>query len=95
MGRPKVLAGPPAAPPATTALGALLSHITGGHLGAKTFQPMNVNFGLFPDVEFSKKTAEGNRLRGKDKAVAKKRAMTARALYDLQHWLHAYPAAAE
>jgi methylenetetrahydrofolate--tRNA-(uracil-5-)-methyltransferase len=84
-----------AAPPATTALGALLSHITGGHLGAKTFQPMNVNFGLFPDVEFSKKTAEGNRLRGKDKAVAKKRAMTARALYDLQHWLHAYPAAAE
>ena len=39
-------------PPPTTALGALLTHITGGHLGAgATFQPMNVNFGLFPPLE--------------------------------------------
>ena len=36
-----------AAPPNTTATGALISHITGG-AAAKTFQPMNVNFGLFP-----------------------------------------------
>ena len=44
-----------APPPPTTALGALLNHITGGHLSAdgdgaaRSFQPMNVNFGLFPD----------------------------------------------
>ena len=37
-------------PPATTALGAILSHITGG-ANAETFQPMNVNFGLFPPIE--------------------------------------------
>ena len=43
-------------PPPTTALGALLNHITGGHLsaegeaGARSFQPMNINFGLFPPV---------------------------------------------
>ena len=41
------------APPPTTALGALLGHITGG-ADAKTFQPMNVNFGLFPDLAPSK-----------------------------------------
>src|ERR1700741_1423191 len=38
-----------AAPPPTTALGALLGHITGG-ADARTFQPMNVNFGLFPPL---------------------------------------------
>jgi len=37
------------APPVTTALGALLAHITGGG-DARTFQPMNVNFGLFPPL---------------------------------------------
>src|SRR6185312_3780251 len=42
-------AGMSAPPPATTALGALLAHITGGG-DAKTFQPMNVNFGLFPPL---------------------------------------------
>ena len=41
-------------PPATTALGALLGHITGG-AEAATYQPMNVNFGLFPPVEGRKK----------------------------------------
>jgi methylenetetrahydrofolate--tRNA-(uracil-5-)-methyltransferase len=52
-------------PPPTTALGALLSHITGGHLaGSQSFQPMNVNFGLFPDIEeFERKSADGRRLR--------------------------------
>src|SRR6201992_2020036 len=44
-----------APPPATTALGALLGHITGGHIetidaGSRSFQPMNVNFGLFPPL---------------------------------------------
>ena len=43
-------------PPPTTAFGALLGHITGGHLARRTpaprtFQPMNVNFGLFPPIE--------------------------------------------
>ena len=44
------LGAAPAAPPATTAMGALLGHITGG-ADAATFQPMNVNFGLFPPLE--------------------------------------------
>jgi methylenetetrahydrofolate--tRNA-(uracil-5-)-methyltransferase len=63
-------------PPPTTAFGALLSHITGG-ADARTFQPMNVNFGLFPELP---KTA---RIRGKDR----KQAMSARALRDLAAWL--------
>ncbi len=64
------------APPPTTAFGALLQHITGG-ADAKTFQPMNVNFGLFPDL------APTERVRGKDR----KKAMSHRALRDLQAWL--------
>lgn len=61
-------------PPATTALGALLSHIT-GDAEADTFQPMNVNFGLFPSlVEVRKK--------------ARKEAYTSRAKADLQVWLN-------
>ncbi|HYD98171.1 MAG TPA: methylenetetrahydrofolate--tRNA-(uracil(54)-C(5))-methyltransferase (FADH(2)-oxidizing) TrmFO [Alphaproteobacteria bacterium] len=64
----------PAAPPATTALGALLSHITGG-AEAETFQPMNVNFGLFPPLD--------GRLRGKDRKLG----YTRRALADLAGWL--------
>jgi methylenetetrahydrofolate--tRNA-(uracil-5-)-methyltransferase len=76
-------------PPPTTALGALLTHITTGHVPGKkgAFQPMNVNFGLFPEVEAPKTDADGKRLRGKDKSVAKKRAMTARALRDCDAWL--------
>jgi len=65
-----------AAPPPTTAFGALLSHITGG-ADARTFQPMNVNFGLFPELPKSAK------IRGKDR----KQAMSARALQDLGAWL--------
>jgi methylenetetrahydrofolate--tRNA-(uracil-5-)-methyltransferase len=59
-------------PPTTTALGALLSHITGG-ADAATFQPMNVNFGLFPPMKI-----------GKDKRAA---AMCERALADITGWL--------
>ena len=78
-----------APPPPTTALGALIMHITGGHLeGSKTFQPMNVNFGLFPEVtDFPKHGPDGKRLRGKDKGRAKKRAQAARALADFDAWL--------
>ncbi|HEU0117026.1 MAG TPA: methylenetetrahydrofolate--tRNA-(uracil(54)-C(5))-methyltransferase (FADH(2)-oxidizing) TrmFO [Alphaproteobacteria bacterium] len=61
-------------PPRTTALGALLAHIT-GNASAETFQPMNVNFGLFPDVT------------GKYKGRDRKLAYTQRAKADLQVWL--------
>ncbi len=81
-----------APPPQTTALGALLNHITGGHIetidaGPRSFQPMNVNFGLFPPPEFSPKAPDGKRLRGPEKALAKKRALSARAEADLRAWL--------
>ncbi len=77
------------APPPTTAMGALVHHITGGHLAAgQTFQPMNVNFGLFPDIEdYSKNGADGKRLKGKDKGKAKKMAQAVRALEDFDTWL--------
>jgi methylenetetrahydrofolate--tRNA-(uracil-5-)-methyltransferase len=78
--------------PATTALGALIGHITGGHIeaideGPRSFQPMNVNFGLFPPLERMPKTESGQRLRGSAKAVAKKKALTDRARADLAAWL--------
>jgi methylenetetrahydrofolate--tRNA-(uracil-5-)-methyltransferase len=76
-------------PPRTTALGALHHHITAGHLpGEKgSFQPMNVNFGLFPEIEQPTRDAEGNRIKGKEKGRARKRALTTRALRDLEGWL--------
>lgn len=80
-------------PPPTTAFGALIQHITGGHLeaeaysGARSFQPMNVNFGLFPPVTISKPEDHQGRWRGPDKALAKKKAITSRALQDLAGWL--------
>ncbi len=78
-----------APPPPETALGALLAHVTGGHLsaGAGSFQPMNVNFGLFPPVDAPTKDADGKRLRGAAKAQARKRAWTTRALATLDTWL--------
>ncbi len=80
-------------PPPTTAFGALLGHITGGHIsedgqgGARSFQPMNVNFGLFPPIEGPTRDAAGNRVKGKERGAAKKRALTARALADLDRWI--------
>lgn len=61
-------------PPPTTAMGAIISHITGG-AEADTFQPMNVNFGLFPDVET------------KERGREKKKVLSQRALADLDAWL--------
>jgi methylenetetrahydrofolate--tRNA-(uracil-5-)-methyltransferase len=75
----------PSLPPATTALGALIAHITGG-ADEKTFQPMNVNFGLFPPIEIPKEE-NGKRIRGKEKTKAKRRAISARALNDQATWL--------
>jgi methylenetetrahydrofolate--tRNA-(uracil-5-)-methyltransferase len=79
-------------PPATTALGALVGHITGGHLAAddagQSFQPMNVNFGLFPPLaEQPSHDAEGRRLRGPARGVARRQALTARAKADLLGWI--------
>jgi methylenetetrahydrofolate--tRNA-(uracil-5-)-methyltransferase len=82
-------------PPATTALGSLLGHITGGHIetvdaGPRSFQPMNINFGLFPPLASPPtKKPDGSRLRGNEKTVAKKQAMSARALADLDGWIAA------
>jgi methylenetetrahydrofolate--tRNA-(uracil-5-)-methyltransferase len=80
------------APPPTTAFGALLGHITGGHLSAdgeaaRSFQPMNVNFGLFPPLEAPSHDASGKRIKGKERGAARKRALSARALADLDRWL--------
>jgi methylenetetrahydrofolate--tRNA-(uracil-5-)-methyltransferase len=66
----------PAAPPVETALGALLGHITGG-ADAKTYQPMNVNFGLFPPIE------------GKSRKADRKLAYTSRARSALATWMAA------
>jgi methylenetetrahydrofolate--tRNA-(uracil-5-)-methyltransferase len=79
-------------PPSTTALGALINHITGGHIeaideGPRSFQPMNVNFGLFPPLQRMPKSEDGKRLRGGAKAIAKKKALTDRARADLAAWL--------
>ena len=81
------------APPATTAHGALLGHITGGHIetivaGPKSFQPMNINFGLFPPLaQVPTRGPNGEKLKGTDKGMAKKRVISARALADLERWI--------
>jgi methylenetetrahydrofolate--tRNA-(uracil-5-)-methyltransferase len=89
-------------PPHTTAHGALLAHIAGGHIetidaGPPSFQPMNVNFGLFPPLARAPaRDAAGNRLRGSSKIAAKKEALCTRALHDLENWLSGrLPLAAE
>ena len=76
-------------PPSTTALGALLHHITGGHLSAegedRSFQPMNVNFGLFPPITVTRAPREkGVRA---SKGLDRKRALATRALVDIDRWL--------
>lgn len=85
----------PALPPPTTAHGALLAHITGGHIetidaGPRSYQPMNVNFGLFPPLPAGTplRDEDGRRLRGTAKSLAKKRALCRRALADLETWLN-------
>jgi methylenetetrahydrofolate--tRNA-(uracil-5-)-methyltransferase len=88
-------------PPPTTAHGALLAHITGGHVetidaGPSSFQPMNVNFGLFPPVAepLTIDPAMRSRLgRGKAKGLARKSALSRRALADLERWLGGTPQA--
>jgi methylenetetrahydrofolate--tRNA-(uracil-5-)-methyltransferase len=82
-------------PPVTTALGSLLGHITGGHIvtdeepGKRSFQPMNINFGLFPELQpGSIVKPEGvKRFRGKDKTIMKRQLIAKRALSDCAAWL--------
>jgi methylenetetrahydrofolate--tRNA-(uracil-5-)-methyltransferase len=80
-------------PPPTTAHGALLNHITGGHIetidqGPSSFQPMNVNFGLFPPPpQLPAKDADGKRLHGPAKSAVRKRELCTRALSDLDTWV--------
>jgi methylenetetrahydrofolate--tRNA-(uracil-5-)-methyltransferase len=66
------------APPVETAIGALLAHITGG-ADAETFQPMNVNFGLMPQIE------------GRSKRADRKKAYTDRARAALAQWIAKIP----
>ena len=76
-------------PPKTTALGALVEHVTGGYMtGPKAkFQPMNVNFGLFPPIEnLVYEKVDGKRLRGKDKTRYRKALLAKRALRDIESW---------
>lgn len=73
MAAQEVLGGSFCRPPITTALGALVNHITDG-ANSDTFQPMNVNFGLFPPFE--------NRIKGRER----KKAHSDRALADLETW---------
>ncbi len=77
-------------PPVTTAMGALLNHITTG-AEAETFQPMNINFGLFPPIDETNLVQEGKK---KVESRDRKRAYAVRALDDLDGWLKTYKAAA-
>ncbi|WP_374376386.1 methylenetetrahydrofolate--tRNA-(uracil(54)-C(5))-methyltransferase (FADH(2)-oxidizing) TrmFO [Dongia sp.] len=73
----------PVTPPGTTALGALLGHIT-GIADAKHFQPMNVNFGIFPEID----PPEGlNKAQLREWKSGRKPRLSARALGDLGGWL--------
>ena len=83
------------APPPTTALGALVDHVTGGHIdaevpeGKRSFQPMNINYGLLPPMETPKIGDDGVKIPLKERGRAKKRLMSIRALADLDAWMGA------
>ncbi len=79
---------PSTLPPVTTAHGALVNHITGGHIAItegkqSSFQPMNINFGLMPPA--SNYVEKG--MKFADKSIARKKAYTSRALADFTTWL--------
>lgn len=83
------LGRPIAPPPVETALGALVNHITGGHLEGGKFQPMNMNYGLLPPLEAPRHDHEGRKLPPRDRGRAKKRLMSVRALEAVDGWLAA------
>jgi len=75
-----------APPPPETAMGALVEHITGGHLEGSKFQPMNINYGLLPPLEAPKVDEDGKRIHPKERGRAKKRLQSIRALDALKVW---------
>lgn len=75
-----------AAPPPETAMGALVEHITGGHLEGSKFQPMNINYGLLPPLEAPKVDEDGKRIHPKERGRAKKRLQSIRAMDALKAW---------
>jgi methylenetetrahydrofolate--tRNA-(uracil-5-)-methyltransferase len=97
------LGAPLDTPPAETALGALIAHVTGGHLAqepiegkAPSFQPMNINYGLLPPLagDSPKHDSDGRKLKPVERTRAKKRLMSVRALEALDGWLKAWRKAA-
>ncbi|WP_269516273.1 methylenetetrahydrofolate--tRNA-(uracil(54)-C(5))-methyltransferase (FADH(2)-oxidizing) TrmFO [Brevundimonas subvibrioides] len=74
------------APAAHTAIGALVEHITGGHLTGSKFQPMNINYGLLPPLDAPKVDEAGVKIPLKERGRAKKRLMSIRALRALEAW---------
>ena len=74
------------APPPETAMGALVEHITGGHLAGSKFQPMNINYGLLPPLEAPKVDEDGVKIPLKERGRAKKRLMSIRGLTALKAW---------
>ena len=70
----EILGKSPILPPRTTALGSMLAHLQ-DDTDIDNYQPMNINFGLFPSIE-------GKKVRGKDR----KKMYTQRALQDLSGW---------
>ncbi|MFY7977343.1 MAG: FAD-dependent oxidoreductase, partial [Brevundimonas sp.] len=80
------LGAPIEVPPADTALGALVEHITGGHMDGAKFQPMNVNYGLLPPLEAPRIDEDGRRIPPRDRGRARKRLMSLRALASLDRW---------
>jgi methylenetetrahydrofolate--tRNA-(uracil-5-)-methyltransferase len=91
MAAAEALGLPVTLPPATTGHGALLNHITGGHIETtdrrgSSFQPMNVNFGLFPPIE-KLRVKDGKRLKHAEQAVERKRSYCLRAQRDFKAWL--------
>jgi methylenetetrahydrofolate--tRNA-(uracil-5-)-methyltransferase len=75
-----------AAPPPETAMGALVEHITGGHMEGSKFQPMNINYGLLPPLEAPKVDEDGQKIPLKERGRAKKRLMSIRAMASLKAW---------
>ncbi|MEN5114693.1 methylenetetrahydrofolate--tRNA-(uracil(54)-C(5))-methyltransferase (FADH(2)-oxidizing) TrmFO [Brevundimonas diminuta] len=73
-------------PPPETAMGALVEHITGGHLEGSKFQPMNINYGLLPPLEAPKVDEDGKRIHPKERGRAKKRLQSLRAMDALKAW---------
>lgn len=77
---------PPVLPPRTTALGSMLAHLS-DETAVETFQPMNINFGLFPDIPLQ--TTSSGKLR-KIKGSERKEVYCRRALADLAIWLEGF-----